>query len=68
MKDRTILCEFYVCAGVDCKKGKKEVTMTKCKNCKKYRPRKTGNVKQESIKSKKDKIKEKDFKKYQKEY
>lgn len=42
MKDRTTPCVYYVCAHADCGKGVKDVTMDKCKNCKKYRPRKTG--------------------------
>lgn len=41
MTDRIIPCISYVCAGADCLKGKKEVTMKKCQTCKKYRPRKT---------------------------
>ena len=40
MKDRRIPCIYYTCAGADCEKGFKEVTMEKCKNCQKYHPRK----------------------------
>lgn len=51
MKDRNIPCNYYVCAGSPCGKGFSDVTMRKCKNCKKYRPRKV-SVKEEPIRSK----------------
>lgn len=54
MKDRINPCIYYVCCGEDCKKNFKNVTMTKCKNCSKYRPRKNHH-KMESIKSKRRK-------------
>lgn len=41
MKDRTIPCIYYVCAHADCQKGFRDVTTKRCKNCPKYRPRKT---------------------------
>lgn len=42
-KDRTAPCIYYVCAHKDCKKGFKDVTIKRCKNCAKYKPRKTNN-------------------------
>lgn len=57
MKDRLNPCIHYVCAGADCKKGLKAVTMAKCKNCDKYRARKT-NHKPESLKSRRQKDKD----------
>ena len=57
MKDRTVPCIYYVCAGSDCKKGLKEVTLAKCKNCQKYRPRKQSK-RPESIKSRRQKDKD----------
>lgn len=41
MKDRSTPCAHYVCAHAECAKGFKDVTAAKCKNCAKYRPRKT---------------------------
>lgn len=68
MKDRTVPCEFYVCAHEECKKGRKDVTLkSTCKNCDKYRPRKTGNPVKESYKSRKGKSVEKDLQKYRRE-
>lgn len=40
MKDRINPCIYYVCAHEICQKGRKDVTMNKCKNCSKYRGRK----------------------------
>lgn len=57
MKDRLTPCIHYVCCGETCKKGIKNVDMNKCKNCNKYRPRKT-TKKQESIQSKRRKDKD----------
>lgn len=57
MKDRISPCIYYVCAHADCQKGKKDVTMNKCKNCPKYKPRKT-TKRPESVKSKKAKDKD----------
>lgn len=57
MKDRNNPCIYYVCAHADCEKGRKDVTMDKCKNCNKYRPRKNTH-KKESIKSKRQKDKD----------
>lgn len=57
MKDRLVPCVSYVCAGETCKKGFKNVTMAKCKNCSKYKPRKV-TKKHESIKSKRQKDKD----------
>lgn len=56
MKDRLNPCVYYVCKGETCKKGIKNVDLAKCKNCHKYRGRK--GVKQESIKSKRQKDKD----------
>lgn len=53
MKDRTSPCIYYVCANADCKKNRKNVTLKKCKNCPKYRPRKS--PKTESVKSRRQK-------------
>jgi hypothetical protein len=41
MKDRNIPCIYYTCAHEACLKGFKDVTVNKCKNCLKYKPRKT---------------------------
>lgn len=41
-KDRPVPCIYYVCAHADCQKGFRDVTTKRCKNCDKYRPRKTG--------------------------
>ena len=57
MKDRTRPCIYYVCAGADCQKGIKDVTLAKCKNCPKYRPRKQSK-RPESIKSRRQKDKD----------
>lgn len=54
MKDKVQPCVHYVCCGEDCKKGFKNVTLTKCKNCKKYHARKS-NKKAESVKAKRQK-------------
>lgn len=54
MKDRTLPCIHYVCAGETCKKGFQAVTMKKCKNCPKYRPRKQSK-RPESVSSKRRK-------------
>ncbi len=40
-KDRPVPCIYYVCAHADCQKGFHDVTTKRCKNCDKYRPRKT---------------------------
>lgn len=57
MKDRLQPCIYYICKGSDCQKGFKEVTLDKCKNCKKYTPRKV-TKKQESLKEKRQKDKD----------
>lgn len=57
MKDRNNPCIHYVCANETCKKGFKNVTMDKCKNCSKYRPRKNSH-RPESIRSKRTKDKD----------
>lgn len=54
MKDRTIPCIYYICAGEECKKHFKDVTLSKCKNCSKYTPRKLSK-RPETIKSKREK-------------
>lgn len=54
MKDRTNPCIFYVCYGENCKKGVKNVTMAKCKNCDKYRGRKN-NHRPEPMKNRRQK-------------
>lgn len=65
MRDKLNPCIYYVCAGGDCTKGRKNVTMAKCKNCSKYRARKN-NHKPEPIKLKrqKDKDRHDNWKKY----
>lgn len=57
MKDRTIPCIYYVCAHEPCEKNFKDVTMKRCKNCPKYRPRKT-DKRQEPISHKRAKDKD----------
>lgn len=57
MQDRTRPCIYYICANADCAKGIKDVTLRKCKNCTKYRPRKT-NKKHESVRIKRQKDKD----------
>ena len=42
MKDRTVPCIYYTYAHGTCEKGIVDVTCKRCKNCQKYRPRKTG--------------------------
>lgn len=54
MKDRLSPCIYYTCCGGDCKKGFRQVTLQKCKNCLKYRPRKS-NHKPETVASKRRK-------------
>lgn len=56
MKDRTNPCIHYVCAHESCKKGFKDVTMAKCKNCGKYRGRKNPR-KEEPVRLKREKEK-----------
>ncbi len=65
MKDRIAPCIYYTCAGGICQKGKKDVTLAKCKNCPKYRPRKS-NHRPETISSKrrKDKDRHDNWRKY----
>lgn len=57
MKDRTAPCIYYVCAHEPCKKNIQDVTMKKCKNCSKYRPRKTAK-RDETIRHKRQKDKD----------
>lgn len=54
MHDRNTPCVSYVCAGEPCLKEFQNVTMDKCKNCKKYRPRKVSK-RPESVKHKRQK-------------
>ena len=54
MKDKIQPCIHYVCCGETCKKGFKDVTLSKCKNCKKYCPRKS-KKKMEGIRAKRQK-------------
>ena len=56
-RDRMAVCQYYVNCGADCQKGVKNVDLAKCKNCPKYRPRKS-NKKVESVKSKRQKDKD----------
>ncbi len=56
MKDRLNPCIHYVCAGETCKKGFKRVTLSKCKNCPKYRGRR--GIKGEGIRAKRQKDKD----------
>ena len=55
-KDRLEPCIYYVCKGADCKKRFKNVDMSKCKTCEKYRPRKSHQP-HESVRSKRQKDK-----------
>lgn len=57
MKDRNIPCVHYVCCGETCKKGVKDVTTSKCKNCQKYRPRKV-TKREETVRAKRQKDKD----------
>lgn len=57
MKDRLQPCIYYICKDADCKKGFKNVTLDKCKNCSKYTPRKLSK-RPESIKQKRQKDKD----------
>lgn len=57
MKDRTAPCIYYVCAHAPCQKQVKDVTLSKCKNCKKYRPRKTAK-REETARSKRERDKD----------
>lgn len=57
MKDRNIPCIYYVCHGADCKKNFKNVDISKCKNCPKYRPRKVSK-RPENIKIRRQKDKD----------
>ena len=57
MKDKNAPCIYYVAKGFTCEKGFIKVDLQKCKNCPKYKPRKS-NHKQESIKSKRQKDKD----------
>lgn len=68
MKERLTPCVYYVCANEDCMKGRKDVTMKMCQTCKKYRARKTGNPDIESVRTKKNKAREKDSKKQMREF
>ncbi len=45
MKDRIEPCIYYVCKDATCKKGFVKVDLKKCKNCPKYRPRKSAGKK-----------------------
>lgn len=60
MRDRLIPCIYYVAKGFTCKKGFVEVDLKKCKNCAKYKARKC-NKKQESIKIKRQKDKDRHY-------
>lgn len=57
MKDRIQPCIYYICKGSECSKGFKNVDLKKCKNCSKYKPR-PNPKKQESIRSKRQKDKD----------
>ena len=57
MKDRTEPCIYYVCRNADCKKGYVKVDLKKCKNCPKYKPRKSSG-KKESVRDKRQKDKD----------
>lgn len=68
-KLREIPCVSYVCKGEDCLGGRKAVEhLGCCQTCKKYKPRKTGNAKRESVKSKKSKEREKEAKRIMREF
>lgn len=57
MKDKNTPCIYYICAHEECQKHFKDVTLNKCKNCKKYKPRKI-TKKQETVKQKRQKDKD----------
>ena len=54
MKDRTNPCVHYTFCGGTCQKGIKDVSMTKCSHCEKYRPRKS-NAPKENMRTKRQK-------------
>ena len=67
-KVREVPCVSYVCKGETCLKGRKNVEHSGCcQTCKKYYPRKVGNVKKESVMQKKNKAKEKEAKRMMRE-
>ena len=67
-KVREVPCVSYICKGETCLKGRKNVEHSGCcQTCKKYCPRKTGNVKKESVMQKKNKAKEKEAKRMMRE-
>lgn len=53
MKDRIFPCIYYTWHNGICEKGFKNVTLAKCKNCPKYRPR--SGKKPENIKMRRQK-------------
>lgn len=55
-KDRLSPCIYYTNCGGTCMKGFKDVTLKRCKNCPKYKPRK--GLRRESIKDKRQKDKD----------
>lgn len=68
-KERLNPCIYYVCAGEDCQKGRKGVFHhEQCQTCSKYRPRKTGNHKGESVRTKRDKAARADARKQMREW
>lgn len=46
MKDRTEPCIHYTNAHGECRKGYKDVTLKKCKNCTRYHARKAAHRKE----------------------
>lgn len=68
MKDKEIVCISYVCKNETCLKNRKNVTLKKCQTCNKYEPRKIGNPKKESLKTRKEKSKNKQDLKEMKQY
>lgn len=68
-KVREIPCRSYVCAGESCLSGRKNVFHNnQCQTCLKYRPRKTGNHKSESVQAKRDKAARADARKQMREW
>ena len=62
MRDRTIICEFYICHG-ECKKGKNADFATTCQHCNSYRKKAGATPSRTDERRKKlNKILDKEFK------
>lgn len=54
MNNRILPCIYYICAHETCQKNIKDVTLKRCKNCSKYRSRKSAKH-SESVRAKRQK-------------